>query len=211
MTLRQAIQQARAHVERRIGEADRLHRDRDAVEAKLAVNRQTLTDFEEVVLLLQRTATTARETACQQIELLVTQFLRAVFGPDYSFRIDMTERAGRAEADFYVLSEYEGQLLKTRPQDARGGGVVDVISLGLRIAMLQTYRPALAGPLLADEPAKHVSEDLIQAVAHLLKMVSDEFKRQIIMVTHSEELMEAADRVFKVQIHSGRSHVTMEE
>lgn len=205
MTLRQEVAQARAQVERRIGEADRLHRDRDAVEAKLAANRQTLTDFEEVVLLLQRTATTARESACRQIELLVTQFLRAVFGPDYSFRIDMTERAGRAEADFYVVSNSGGEQIATKPQDARGGGVVDVISLGLRIAMLQTYRPPLAGPLLADEPAKHVSEDLIQSVAHLLKMVSDKFGRQIIMVTHSPHLAETAETAYSMVLDGDRS------
>lgn len=208
MDLRQEIQRARVYVERRIGEAERLNRDRDAIAAKLAVNQQALTDFEEVVLLLQRTATTAREAACGQIELLVTQFLQAVFGPDYRFKIEMTERAGRAEADFYVVSDHGGEQIATRPQDSRGGGVVDVVSLGLRIAMLQTYRPELAGPLLADEPAKHVSEDLIQSVAHLLKMVSDEFHRQIIMVTHSSHLAETAETAYQMVLEGDRSVAT---
>ena len=79
-------------------------------------------------------------------------------------------------------------LIKTKPEQSRGGGVIDIISLALRIAFLQIHKPKIEGPLILDEPAKHVSEDYIFNVADFLKRASEMFNRQIIIVTHNNHL-----------------------
>jgi DNA repair exonuclease SbcCD ATPase subunit len=206
--LKVRLGKAKVALGERKGQQKRLQMDREACAAQLEEYKEKATIFEQVTVLLQQTSEHARKQAREQIEMLVTNTLRSVFGGEYSFRIDLTEKAGRPEAEFYVLSTYGGEKLETRPQDSRGGGVVDVVSLGLRIAMLETYRPRLEGALILDEPAKHVSEDFIMPTAQFLKMVSDFFGRQVIMVTHNAHLAETAEVAYSVTLRDEQSVVT---
>jgi len=164
--------------------------------------------LEQVRILLQRTSEYAREQIKQQIEMLVTHCLQFVFGPNLEFAIELSESRGRTTAEFYVVSLYDDISVKTKPQDARGGGVVDVISLALRIAVIQSTSVYKHGPLILDEPAKHVSSEYIANVAQFLKQISDVFNRQIIMVTHNNYLSEIADLTYKVELKDGVSAVT---
>jgi DNA repair exonuclease SbcCD ATPase subunit len=165
--------------------------------------------LEKVRILLQKTSDYAREQAKQQIEMLVTRCLQFIFGEDIEFKIELSEVRGRPEAEFYVVSSYGDTRVITKPQDARGGGIVDVISLALRIAIIQCSNTYVDGPIILDEPAKHVSSEYIANVAYFLKQISKVFKRQIIMVTHNQFLSEIADLAYKVELKDGESIVTV--
>lgn len=206
--LKNRLGRARVALGERKGQLKRLQQERDGCANQLAEYRELGTVFEQVTVLLQQTSEHARKQAREQIEMLVTNTLKQVFGGEYAFHVELTERAGRPEAEFYVTSTYGGEKLETRPQDSRGGGVVDVVSLGLRIAMLETHRPKLEGALILDEPAKHVSDDYIPHVATLLKSISAFFDRQVIMVTHIDHLSESADVVYSVVLKNNVSEVT---
>jgi DNA repair exonuclease SbcCD ATPase subunit len=97
--------------------------------------------------------------------------------------------------------------VETAPQDARGGGVVDVISLALRLALLEAFRPPVGGPVILDEPAKHVSEEFAPQVAQFLKSFSQSLGRQVIMVSHNQHLADSADVAYLVEMAQGRSSV----
>lgn len=84
---------------------------------------------------------------------------------------------------------------------------MDIISLAIRIAMMQIHDPKIDGPLILDEPAKHVSDEYIVNVADFIKQISTTFKRQIIMVTHNNHLLQSADACYKVTINDGISIV----
>ena len=87
--------------------------------------------------------------------------------------------------------------------------MVDVVSLALRVAMLLSYNnPPLAGPLVLDEPAKHVSGEYIKNVTNFLKEVNQISKRQIIVITHQQHLSEVADKAFQVELDGKASNVT---
>lgn len=165
--------------------------------------------LEQVRVLLQRTSEYAREQIKQQIEMLVTHCLQFVFGPNLEFVIELSEMRGKTNAEFYVVSIYDDVKIKNKPQDARGGGVVDVISLALRIAVVQSAHSYEKAPLILDEPAKHVSSEYIGNVAQFLKQISDVFQRQIIMVTHNQYLSEIADLAYKVELKEGVSAVSI--
>ena len=158
--------------------------------------------------LLSRAAEFARERSRRRIEELVTGALGYVFGTDLAFGIRLEERGGRPEAEFLVVSRPGGMTLENRPEDARGGGVVDLVALALRVALLQSTRPVNAGPLVLDEPAKHVSEEYIVGVGQFLRYVASLFERQVLMVTHNPHLAELADRSFRVELVDGVSRVS---
>jgi DNA repair exonuclease SbcCD ATPase subunit len=149
----------------------------------------------------------ARMQAKQQLETLVTNALKYVFGPAFRFEIELSDHGGNPTSDFYVVTEWEGQTVKNKPQDARGGGVVDIVSLALRIALLETIKPRLEGPIILDEPGKHVSEDFIIPMIEFLKSVGETFGRQIILVTHNVHLTESADTAYYVRLAGGKSEV----
>ncbi len=206
--LKARLGRSRQALAERKGQQKRLLQDREQCLIQLETAREQSTVFEQVIVLLQQTAEHARAQAKAQIEMLVTNTLRSVFGEDYRFQIDLVEKAGRPEAEFYVFSRYGGEELQSRPQESRGGGVVDVVSLGLRIAMLETYRPRLEGPLILDEPAKHVSDDFIAPTAQFLQMISQYFRRQVVMVTHNPHLAETAEVAYQVVLRDGASQVS---
>lgn len=185
-----------------------------AEKRSLEKNKQQLTEkvkeleneidiFSKVRILLNNSAEHGRKQAQHQIELLVTKALQYIFDDNHYFSIEFQEKSNRMEAEFYVCSIHNGIEIKTKPEESRGGGVVDIVSLALRIALLETYRPKLQGPIILDEPGKHVSEEYIARVATFLKSVNSNFNRQIIMVTHNSHLMESADLGLRAEIKNG--------
>lgn len=178
-------------------------------EAALNKIRENNDLLQQVRILLQQTSEFAREQARQQVEWLVTSALQAIFGSELEFKIELNEVRGRPEAEFYVVSNYGGYQVKVKPQDARGGGVIDIVSLALRFAIIHLFQPPIGGPIILDEPAKHVSEDYIANVAQFLKNIGSYFNRQIIMVTHNNYLSEMADTSYRVELREGKSEVIL--
>lgn len=165
---------------------------------------------EKVSILLQKTSEFARNQAKIQVESLVSNCLQYIFENNMEFSIEIEELYGKPSAEFYVITKDGDMLIKTKPEQSRGGGVIDIISLALRIAFLQIHKPKIEGPLILDEPAKHVSEDYINQVAEFLKQVTKMFNRQVIMVTHNRHLSEMADKWYRIEMNDGVSVVTSE-
>ena len=76
---------------------------------------------------------------------------------------------------------------------------------------MQQNQPILSGPLILDEPGKHVSNDYIFNLGEFLKQSSNIFNRQIIMVTHNPHLSQISDRAFQVRNKKGISEVSLYE
>lgn len=160
---------------------------------------------EKVSLLLQRTSEFARNQAKIQIETLVTNCLQYIFESNIEFKIEIEELYGKPNAEFFVITKGDNTIIKTKPEQSRGGGVVDIISLALRIAFLQVHKPKIEGPLILDEPAKHVSEEYIFNVADFLRKTSEMFDRQIIMVTHNNHLSSIGTNAYRVSMKGTES------
>lgn len=168
--------------------------------------------YRQVNEVFKSAAEFARDQSKTTMEKLVSNALTIVFPGDLEFNIEMLEKGNKTEADLYVSSTYGGQhQVKTEPQESRGGGIVDIISLALRVALLETSTPKLKGPLVLDEPAKHVSQDYAQNVAEFLNLVVESFNRQVIMVTHNNYLSDTGDKTFTVAIDKGVTHVVSGE
>lgn len=182
-----------------------LKKSKDEEEDKLKELELGIDKLRRVKILLQKTSQFAREQSKKQMEYLITQCLQYIFDSKMEFFIDIKEKGEKIEAEFYVMSEQDNKKITTKPQESRGGGVVDIISLAIRIAMMEIHYPKIEGPLILDEPAKHVSDDYIVNVAEFLKNVSSMFNRQIIMVTHNSHLLESGDYVYRVTLNNGIS------
>lgn len=207
-TYRKVLDKKKAHLNVRKGERQQLERDMDELILKISDSREDLLQFQESLILLQRTSEKAREFGKERLEEITTSALQFVFGPDVRFEIELGESAGRPQAEFYLVTSQAGNEVRTKPMESNGGGIVDIIALALRIAVLQIHHdPQINGPIVLDEPGKHVSEEYAERMATFLQQMSSHFKRQIIMVTHQPYLAEVADKAFEVQMIGGRSNV----
>lgn len=177
--------------------------------AKVATKLERKNHLAEIQALLVNTADEAREVGRQRMEKVVTRALQSVFGSDFTFEIEMDESGGKPVARFLVCSVGEnGEVIKNEPQDSRGGGINDIVAFALQVAVLVVYNePKIQGPIILDEPGKHVSEEYAVKFGEFLEFVSKTFNRQIIMVTHQPHLAATANRTLISQFIGGKTVV----
>jgi DNA repair exonuclease SbcCD ATPase subunit len=195
------------YISREEGKKEKLVEQLNDNKTKIKATINEIEKLEKVTIIFQKTSVFAREQAKKQIETLVTKCLQYVFESNIEFIIEIEELRNKANAEFYVINEVDDIIIKTKPELSRGGGVVDIISLALRIAFLQIHKPQIQGPLILDEPAKHVSEEYIFNVGDFLKQTSEMFNRQIIMVTHNHHLSAISNSAYRVQLIGSASSV----
>lgn len=206
--LKSNLEQLKAVYHRQRGEQAKILEKEATLQEAIKGIHEDVECLEQVRLLLLEAAKHAREQGRRQVELLVTQALQFVFGTDMEFKVVVEEKRDRPEAEFYVCSNYGGDYkVESTPQDARGGGVVDVISLALRLALLHAFRPPVGGPVILDEPGKHVSEEFAPQLAHFLKGFSQSLGRQVIMISHDRHLADSADMAYLMEMQQGISKV----
>lgn len=167
--------------------------------------------LEKVLILFQKTSKYAREQGKAQIENLTTKSLRYIFDKNYQFEIDISEKRNISSAEFYVVEENENTIIKTKPEISKGGGIVDIVSLALRLSFLENTNPKVEGPLILDEPAKHVSQDYTFDIGDFLLQFSKQMNRQIIMITHNPHLASLSENIYKVNQENGISNVEKQQ
>ena len=169
--------------------------------------------LDQVVVVLTQAATTSRDNARSHFEKIVTDALQFVTqSTDYEFVIQ--ELTGRAKAsyEFYIKSTVNGVECMQKPEDANGGGFVDIISVAAKYAYLEIFNDPkiMSGTLLFDEPGKMISEQMSIKFAEYIKFLGNHYGRQTIMVTHNDNLSNVADKTFLVQKNSNGVSKTIE-
>lgn len=175
-----------------------LDKERDVLETL----KQEALDLDKARILIQKAALKTQETLRIRLTAISTTALQVVFpDKDLDFSLTFETKRGRTEA---VLEVGENGIY-IDPMEGHGGGVVDVLSFALRCAFwsIAGSRPVM----ILDEPLRFLSRDLMPNAADMLKMVSDKLGLQIIMVSHIQELIDGADRVFLVSREEGTSVV----
>jgi len=167
---------------------------------RLKENEKEIGVYKDVNLLFEKASVIARKKIKDEVELLVTHGLRSVFeDPDIEFKVEFISRRNQIEADFYLEWVEAGRRIKGNITDTYGGGIVDIISIILRLVVLELAN--IPGPLFLDEPGKMISEQFIPNFGKFLVELSKTFKRQIILITHNVTLAEYANKMFEVSLN----------
>jgi len=184
------IRQASDKLKMKIGQRDLLVKQQKSAEARKEKAEEQLGEFDLVQILLQKTSDYARQQAKRRIEEIVTSALTVVFDKDYRFEIEIAVKGNQPVAEYWLQSEDVRTQLKPPDYD-RGGGVADVVSLALRLAVGEIS--GVRGPLFLDEVGKMVSKEYAPNVAYFLKQYSHKFNRQIVLITHNQDLAEIGE------------------
>jgi hypothetical protein len=138
------------------------------------------------------------------IEKLVNLCLNEVF-PDrnFNFKADFQIKRNKMECEFLV--EVDGH--EYSPKDDMGGSILDIISFALRIILWSFENPRSRNVIIMDEPFRF-SGRLITKAVQMVKELSKKLGIQFIINTHSDELIDIADRSWNVVNVKGKSMVT---
>jgi DNA repair exonuclease SbcCD ATPase subunit len=137
------------------------------------------------------------------IEQLVTEALQFLFGKSYEFKLENKISRNQPETYMYVVIDGQPNSLK----DELGGGVLDVVSVALRIVCWALNIENTEPILIFDEPLKFVSKDHMDALGEMLRSLSQLLKLQLIMVSHELGLIAIADRAYTVRMKQGVSEL----
>lgn len=188
-----------------LGEKRSIENNINRLEENLKKINQESEDLILVDTLLKETADFSRLQSSKEIESIVTSCLDLVFNSKMEFKIELSQLRGKNSAEFFIIEMDEDKKYTYKIEDTRGGGVIDILSLALRIAFILKIYPPVKGPIVLDEPAKHVSDDYIFNIADFIKKISEEFDKQIIIISHNEHLSAIGDnsyKIYKENLHS---------
>lgn len=171
---------------------------------KLLSQKEKILNNELIVRkLLEQTSLVARERARTLLEDTTTTVLQYVFGESISCSIELGTHQSKPSANIYINTMTEKGIIKREPQNSCGGGIVDIVSIALRIAYKRLLN--INGPIILDEPGKHVSKEYSLKLAEFLQFISNKLNTQIIFVTHNEELAAISNLAFETKINRGNS------
>ena len=160
--------------------------------------------IEQAQVLLQTVASETQNQLRLVLEDIVNTGLETCFPETYNAHIDFVNRRGKIECDIY-LHDRNGN--RVDPLEDNGGGLADIVSFSLRMASWTIGQTD--NVIVLDEPFKFLSAELRPLAGELLKSLSDKLQLQIIFVTHDPEMVEIADRVFRVT--KGRDDISTAE
>ena len=178
-----------------IGRRDALQSQKDAYLKKIDYLIERQKTIELVQALVQKVAKETQEQLKFQIEDIVKTCIDTCFPDEYDFKVEFEIKRGKTECalKFYKNGHEIVDLL-----ESGGGGVVDLASLGLRVASWALSNTA--NTLVLDEPCKNLSRNLQDRAGEILSELSTKLGIQIIMSTHIPELVEQSGKVFDVKL-----------
>jgi DNA repair exonuclease SbcCD ATPase subunit len=169
-------------------------------------NKQQIQIFDETSNFLRHVSDAARIEIISKIETFVTRALEKIFGLGlFQFVIEMKVKQNVPYANFQLkdcLTKNTFGIL-----ESYGGGVGDIISIVLRLAILELQIPKNTGPIILDEVGKFLSSDHQIKFGEFLREWSETFDRQIILASHISNVSNYAHKIFKITKNEDISNV----
>lgn len=166
--------------------------------------RADITVYERAAHVLASIGEHRQSQAQHQIETLVTHGLHTIFDTNLSFHLVAGTRAKTPVVDFVVRTTMtDGPHIDTDVMDARGGGLAATVGFLLRLVIL-LLNPHRSGTVIfLDETFAHVSAEYEHRLAEFLRELTRTFDVQIVLVTHSDAFLDAADVTYRLTQHDG--------
>ena len=129
----------------------------------------------------------------EDIEKLITEALQTIFDKPYKFKMNPQVKRGNMTYSF-TLGDNETDIM-----DAEGGGIVQVISLLMRIVTISISKPKLQKILVLDESLGMLSAEYISNASKSIKDLGSKLGFTIVLVTHQQQFVDEADAAYKIE------------
>jgi len=181
MTYKDKIQQAK-------GKLKLLQSQMEKQETLIKEKTEYLSNLEKAQVFIQNVAKKTQEQLKYHIEDVVQLALDSIFPNEYQFSIDFEVKYGKTSCNLiFKNNDYEIDIMK-----AAGGGVVDIASLALRVAIWSIGKTD--NVLVLDEPIKNIQPASLQMEAwDIIQKLSKQLNLQFIIITNSTNNGEALE------------------
>jgi DNA repair exonuclease SbcCD ATPase subunit len=204
--MRDRIQTIQQQIDQAKGQLKKLKEQETQNTTKLSELNNDYLDIEQAQIIIQEVGKQTQEQVRYHIEDIVSLAIDSIFPNQYNFIIDFDIKRNKTEAEIYFIDRKTG--CKIKPMDAMGGGIVDISSFALRVALWSLKTGKKNNTIILDEPMRFLSKDLQPKGAEMIKKLSEKLNIQFIIVTHNSEIVEYSDKVFEVKKINGISTVT---
>lgn len=173
---------------------------------RIATVEKRKSDLDELLVAVQECAKRTQSKIKERFEAIVQSCIDVVFPNTYKFQFDFVAKRGKTEVNIRLLDSFGNEL---DPMKSNGGGLVDVISLALRVACLSISGKEKV--LLLDEPMKCIRGEAKIKMGEILAMLSKTIGIQIIAISDVSGNSIAADREFILTKSNNISNVKTKE
>lgn len=204
MNMTSEIKYLQKELNQRIGKREQLRKTIADTKDDVLESKRQLHRYEQAQEVMRLVSIKTQEQLQYHISDITTLALESIFDEPYELIAEFIERRNKTECDLSFVKD----TTKIDPLSASGGGAVDVAAFALRVASWTMQHPRSRNVLILDEPFRYLSSGLLPRASELLKELSTKLGLQIIMVTHSNELIESADKTFTVKQQKGVTYVS---
>jgi DNA repair exonuclease SbcCD ATPase subunit len=198
-----SLKEIRSTIEQKKGQRDLIESTIESLQENTTSLKKEIKRSEKAQAIIQKVAQDTQSQLEYHISDIVTMALDTIFDEPYKFKVNFVLKRNKTECE--LMFERDGEEIDPLPSS--GGGVIDVASFALRIALWTLQNPKSRNTIILDEPFKFLSKDLLPRACELLQELRSKLNLQFIIVTHLDELAECADKTFEVRIKKGVSKV----
>jgi len=190
---------------RKEAELDRIKQEHQESIKKLSGAAETIDERIRAREVINDVLVITQEQVRQFVERVVSLALSSVYGQNYGFELEFDIKRNQSEITPWLVKDGDRFSLK----DEVGGGVCDVCSFALRLVLWSLSSPRTSPVFILDEPGRFLSRDKQPLFGEMIQQVSSMLGLQIIMVSHSPDLIDTADRAYEVKQQNGISEVQL--
>ncbi len=184
------------HLERQLSRIKEYAKKADVIE------RRVIPELTRIRERLRKYKNLVAEAAMKEVERIASRIFEELTDGKYSgVRL---RRAFEKKEKLKLFVVYQGD---EKDVSFLSGGELIALALAFRLALTMFLVRGKVPILMLDEPTPFLDEDrrrrLVEIVANYLRRIP-----QVIIVTHDDELKDAADRVIRVDFSAGASRVS---
>ena len=170
---------------------------------QIKTNQSSLALLEESLSLLYQFNDWLNSMIKEKIETIANAALQNIF-PDKQMSFMLESRPTKRGVYYDLYIKTNGVI--TELYEAKGGGVLDVINMCLRITYVNKLKGRIRQTIVLDEPFKNLDAERVTYASNWLKKVSETFNIQFIIITHIPSLiLTVDDGAFEIQYNNGCS------
>lgn len=152
---------------------------------ELKKTKKELVYLEEAQQVIQLVAQAVQQQTHSRVAKIVSRCLSFILEDECEFKLIFDRKRGKTEArPVFIIDGNEME-----PQYTEAGGVIDITSFALRLSCIILARPQRRKLIVLDEPFKMISAEYGDRIREMLEAIAEELGIQIIMITHSRQLM----------------------
>ena len=191
------------HLVKRQTQQQDLSRRLESLQEGLLETTKIIADVEQAREIVNQVLLITQEKVKTYIEEIVSLALSLVYGDEYSFEFEFAIKRNQTEVTPWIVKGSE----RFSVVDEVGGGVRDVASFALRLVIWSLLEPKTSSTFILDEPGRNLSRDIQPLFGQMLQRISKLLGVQVIMISHSNDLIESADTAYEVRQEKGISIV----